>query len=251
MDNYIVLLSGKIGTVIVLETNKEKLDACGLNIENLLPYESGCNISKEEANNLTSGKDTPVINLTGKNKLHYKSGQVFKVEINSLNLISTLHCFFPNRRFVLVKRWDRNVDYDEDYFMMMESDDAKEYFNEELKRDIEFNTVVDEITITANNTKDSRVRTAEDMGVSQDDYIDQFGPDAEKIEEYPGAICCETLGIYNDPWEYDKLYIYEEEIYNNLEVETPNDSLSLIKGVKCAPRFVLDVIEYKHAVEFL
>lgn len=229
MNNLTVLLKAKKGTIVAFESTLELINQKGIP-NDMLEY-----ISIDDANNIQE----PIINLIGKDEVNFNQARPVFLEVNSQFLINALNVFFPNKRFVVVKRWEdlkyRDPEVWEEYEEILELDSEIIVGNGGR---LEVLTVYDQITITNNGSKSS-----EDHFFSEDR--------AEQILKYPGWSTADHLSAYY-AFDYDKLCIYEEQVYHNLEVHQLEGTVN-INGANLpyAPKLILDTPQYRHKIRFI
>ena len=229
-NNITVLLKAKIGTIVAFESTLDLMNQKGIP-DDMFEY-----ISIDEANQIQE----PVINLLGKDEVDVKHARPVLLEVNSQFIINTLNVFFPNKRFVVVKRWE-NLEYRdpevwEEYKEILEID-AQEIIGNGGR--IEVLTVHDQITITNNNSNSS------ENHIFSDDK-------AVQVLKYPGWSTADHLSAYYNDFGYDKLYIYEEDVYQNLEVHQLEGAVN-INGTDLpyAPKLILDTPKYRQKIKFV
>ena len=228
-NNITVLLKAKIGTIVAFESTLELINQKGIP-NDMLKY-----ISIDDAKKIQE----PIINLIGKDEVNFNQARPVFLVVNSQHIINTLNVFFPNKRFVVIKRWE-NLEY-RDPEVWEEYEEILELDSETIVGNggrLEVLTVHDQITITNNNSKSS-----EDHFFSEDR--------AEQVLKYPGWSTADHLSAYYYAFDYDKLYIYEEEVYHNLEVHQFEGMIN-INGVDLpyAPKLILDTPQYRHKIKF-
>lgn len=228
--NLTILLCGKMGTTVAFQTTQEKYKELYPNF----PLEL---ISKDHANNI----GTPLINLTGKDEIDIKISKPVFLQINSLHILHHLHLFFPSKRFVVLKRWEdieyKDPDVWDEYKEVLELD--AEYILDNGGR-LEVKDVHDCITITRKHD------SLDDLNECQKESF------AEKVTVYPGWSTADHLDAYYCGFDYDKLYIFEEEVYNKLEIIEPEGEVLINgKNYPYAPKLILDTEVYNKPLKFI
>ena len=94
MENITLLLKAKMGTIVALTANEQQMRKLGFE-DDELEF-----LDKDAANQLNG----PIINLTGKSKIEFNFFPPAIAQTNSLWLHSLLFDFFPDKKFVMVKR---------------------------------------------------------------------------------------------------------------------------------------------------
>jgi len=156
---------------------------------------------------------------------------------HSQSLLDELMQWMPDKKFVMVYRWsylnENNCDYEDYLFEFKEffnnEDDLYSFERKEIKsEDIAILGHYDKIFITGKKSD------SEEPG--------------EKITKFPGSATMELIfeefGCYK--FSYDELRIFEEEVFNNLNVKIDNEMMD-VEGQKfpIAKKLILDVDKYK------
>ena len=172
------------------------------------------------------------INLTGDDEIDLKKYPPIMLDgSHSQSLLDILKEWIPDKKFVIVYRWNRlhedNCDY-EDYLCQFEAGDISEHYSHKIDHTEEELAVLrhyDKIFITGKKS-DS----------------DEPG---QEITKFPGSATRDFVGLHS-PFDYDELRIFEEEVFNNLNVEIDNEMMD-IEGQKfpIAKKLILDVDKYK------
>ena len=172
------------------------------------------------------------INLTGDDEIDLKKYPPIMLDgSHSQSLLDILKEWIPDKKFVMVYRWNRlhedNCNY-EDYLCQFEAGDISEHYSHKVDHTEEELAVLrhyDKIFITGKKS-DS----------------DEPG---QEITKFPGSATRDFVGLHS-PFDYDELRIFEEEVFNNLNVEIDNEMMD-IEGQKfpIAKKLILDVDKYK------
>ena len=172
------------------------------------------------------------INLTGDDEIDLKKYPPIMLDgSHSQSLLDILKEWIPDKKFVMVYRWNRlhedNCNY-EDYLCQFEAGDISEHYSHKVDHTEEELAVLrhyDKIFITGKKS-DS----------------DEPG---QEITKFPGSATRDFIDL-NDRFGYDELRIFEEEVFNNLNVEIDNEMMD-IEGQKfpIAKKLILDVDKYK------
>ena len=161
------------------------------------------------------------INLTGDEEIDLKKYPPIILDgSHSQWLLDILKEWVPDRKFVMIYRWNRlwkNSGY-EDYLG---------FFDE--PREIAVMCHYDKIFITGEKS------SSDDPGQEITDFICDGGETREVLEE---------MCVFAH--DYDELRIFEEEVFNNLNVEIDNEMMD-VEGQKfpIAKKLILDVDKYK------
>ena len=161
------------------------------------------------------------INLTGDEEIDLKKYPPIMLDgSHSQWLLDILKEWVPDRKFVMIYRWNRlwkNSGY-EDYLG---------FFDE--PREIAVICHYDKIFITGEKS------SSDDPGQEITDFTCDGGETREVLEE---------MCVFAH--DYDELRIFEEEVFNNLNVEIDNEMMD-IEGQKfpIAKKLILDVDKYK------
>ena len=161
------------------------------------------------------------INLTGDEEIDLKKYPPIMLDgSHSQWLLDILKEWVPDRKFVMIYRWNRlwkNSGY-EDYLG---------FFDE--PREIAVMCHYDKIFITGEKS------SSDDPGQEITDFTCDGGETREVLEE---------MCVFAH--DYDELRIFEEEVFNNLNVEIDNEMMD-IEGQKfpIAKKLILDVDKYK------
>jgi len=180
------------------------------------------------------------INLTGDDEIDLKKHPPIILDgSHSQSLLDELMQWMPDKKFVMVYRWNRlhedNCDY-EDYLSEFETgvfseDDSFDSF-EDYSREINYTR--EEVAVLGHFDKifiTGKKSDSEEPG--------------QEITKFPGSATREFIyGL--DRFNYDELRIFEEEIFNNLNVKIDNEMMD-IEGQKfpIARKLILDVDKYK------
>jgi len=221
MENITLLLKAKMGTIVAITANEEQKSWF---FDDDLEF-----LDKDAANQLNG----PLINLTGKSKIEFNLFPPVIAQTNSLLLHSYLFDFFPDKKFVMVKRWKRLEYRDpsvwEEYLEVM-----CELIEDDATLEGEVLIYHDQITITDENGDD------------------EHNPRSRRIMEYPGCLTADHLNYYYHAFDYDDLYLFEEEVFNNLKVDTPPGVVNVNgKNYPYAPHLVLDTEKYNNSLIFV
>ena len=180
------------------------------------------------------------INLTGDDEIDLKKYPPIMLDgSHSQSLLDILKEWIPDKKFVMVYRWNRlheeNCDY-EDYLSEFETgvfseDDSFDSF-EDYSREINYTR--EEVAVLGHFDKIFITGKKSDS--------DEPG---QEITKFPGSATREFVGLHS-PFDYDELRIFEEEVFNNLNVEIDNEMMD-IEGQKfpIAKKLILDVDKYK------
>ena len=161
-----------------------------------------------------------IINLTGSNECDLKKYPPVIISVPSQNVLRSIAHFIPDKKFVLIFRWE-NL-----------SDDDWVRDNDLLEKQI---ISYDEIWRSANIIDDNG------------DHLD------EEILDFPGS---KTMQVNGRNWlnqfcsYYDYLRLYEEEVFNNLEISYDNEENYTEDDIPFEPSLILDVEEYKRKIIF-
>jgi len=163
-----------------------------------------------------------IINLTGSNECDLKKYPPVIISVPSQNVLRSIAHFIPDKKFVLIFRWE-NL-----------SDDDWVRDNDLLEKQI---ISYDEIWRSANNIDDNG------------DHLD------DEILDFPGS---KTMQVNGRNWlnqfcsyyDYDYLRLYEEEVFNNLEISYDNEENYTEDDIPFEPSLILDVEEYKRKIIF-
>ena len=132
----------------------------------------------------------------------------------------------------MVKRWFRWQLEDDEYVW---EDYVHDLVLESKKngKPSEVNEVFDYITITDPNESSSG---------------DDEEPNSARVWEHPGS----SSGIGWIGHNYRELYIFEEEVYNQLEIDQPEEKV-VIEGNSYppAPKLILNTERYQESLEFI
>lgn len=224
MENITLLLKAKVGTIVALTAKKEQMRELGFE-DDELEF-----LNKDAVNQLNG----PLINLTGKSEIEFNSFPPVIAQTNSLWLHSLLFDFFPDKKFVMVKRWE-NLEYRdpevwEEYLQVM-----CELVEDDASLEGEVLIYHDQITITDENIGD-----------------DEDNPRSSRIMEYPGCKTADHLNYYYHAYDYDDLYLFEKEVFDNLKVNTPSGVVNVNgKNYPYAPHLVLDTEKYNNSLIFV
>ena len=180
------------------------------------------------------------INLTGDDEIDLKKYPPIILDgSHSQSLLDELMQWMPDKKFVMVYRWNRlhedNCDY-EDYLSEFETgvfseDDSFDSF-EDYSREINYTR--EEVAVLGHFDKifiTGKKSDSEEPG--------------QEITKFPGSATREFIyGL--DRFNYDELRIFEEEIFNNLNVKIDNEMMD-VEGQKfpIAKKLILDVDKYK------
>ena len=224
MENITLLLKAKMGTIVALTANEQQMRKLGFE-DDELEF-----LDKDAANQLNG----PLINLTGRNEIEFNSFPPAIAQINSLLLHSVLFDFFPDKKFVMVKRWEdleyRDPEVWEEYLEVM-----CELIEDDATLEGEVLIYHDQITITDENSGD-----------------DGDNPRSRRIMEYPGCKTADHLNFYYQAYDYDDLYLFEKEVFDNLKVNTPPGVVNVNgKNYPYAPHLVLDTEKYNNSLIFV
>ena len=161
-----------------------------------------------------------IINLTGSNECDLKKYPPVIISVPSQNVLRSIAHFIPDKKFVLIFRWE-NL-----------SDDDWVRDNDLLEKQI---ISYDEIWRSANIIDDNG------------DHLD------EEILDFPGS---KTMQVNGRNWlnqfcsYYDYLRLYEEEVFNSLEISYDNEENYTEDDIPFEPSLILDVEEYKRKIIF-
>tara|TARA_B110000908_G_scaffold171230_1_gene233243 strand:+ start:532 stop:1623 length:1092 start_codon:yes stop_codon:yes gene_type:complete len=189
------------------------------------------------AKDTIDGYDT-IVNLTEDESVDLKEYPPVLIKCSSQSVLNILHHYMPEKKFFLVYSWydidDSKYAYDEyeDYLYalldLLESDD-KLYKND--NGEIEVVKQLHRVYVTDMNSGE------EEPG--------------REILNFPGSA---TMKIASEVgcgpnFEYDNLRVFEEKVFNNLEVKNIDGQVEIEEeDFPIAPELLLDVEEYKSKV---
>lgn len=189
------------------------------------------------AKDIIDGYDT-IVNLTENESIDLKKYPPVLIKCSSQSVLKILHHFIPEKKFFLVYSWydidDSKYAYDEyeDYQyslldLLEEEDDSYKNNNGE----IEVVKQLHRVYVTDMNSE------SEEPG--------------RQILNFPGSATmklADELGCAPN-FEYDNLRVFEEEVFNTLEVKNIDGRVDIEgESFPIAPEIILEVERYKSKI---